>query len=428
MQLFNQSFNSFDNINKLLTLIFFGFLPISFIFGNSTINLNIILLNILFLTNCIYSNNWKWIKDDLSKTLFFLYFFLIFNSTFAYYVGHNIKVDGADGIIRSITFIKFILLIYSFKILIFNYQMLNKVIKIWLIIILIFIFDIFFEKLTGKNILGYISPDGTRIVSFFKDEMIVGGFVFCFGSAIVSFYLSKNNNNYKKFFFTFLFTIIPLAIFITGERSNFIKSLILFLLVIIFINNNKLYIKKKIIFSILFISISLLFTFNKNLNIKYKEFFKRIYIVEKTETLNAQLQNIKYYAHWDTAIKIFKNYPLLGVGNKNFRHECQKSKYYDENIYFTNHRCSTHPHQIHFEILSEQGLIGYIIIIFILGKFIVKNFCYYKDKKEIFYFSGIAYLMLFFTPLLPGAGIFSTLNGATFWIIFSLTNLRYNEK
>jgi len=52
----------------------------------------------------------------------------------------------------------------------------------------------------------------------------------------------------------------------------------------------------------------------------------------------------------------------------------------------------------------------------------------YKDKKQIFYFSNAAYLLLFFTPLLPGGGIFSTLNGSLFWIIFSLTNLRYSDK
>jgi len=423
MQLFNQSFNSFNNVSKFLTLIFFGFLPVSYIYGNSTINLNLILLNLLFLANCIHTNNWSWTKDNLFKSLLFLYFFLILNSTIAYYVGHNVQTEG---IIRSFSFIKFILLIFAFKILISKYEMLKKIMKIWLIIILVFIFDIFFEKLIGNNILGYISPDGTRIVSFFKNELVVGGFVFCFGSAVASFYLSDHNA--EKKFTTLFLLIIPVAVFITGERANFIKSTILFLLIIIFIDRYRLIINKKIILSIVLISITLLFNFSKNLTIKYTEFFNRINFVEKDEKIINRIQDIKYFAHWDTAIKIFKNYPILGIGNKNFRNECGKDKYYNKDLKFTGHRCSTHPHQIHFEILSEHGLIGYTIIIFILTKFLFNNFSYYKDKKEIFYFSNATYLLLFFTPLLPGGGVFSTFNGTFFWIIFSLTNLRYNKK
>ena len=423
MQLFNQSFNSFNNVSKFLTLIFFGFLPISYIYGNSTINLNLILLNLLFLANCIHANNWGWTKDNLFKSLLFLYFFLILNSTIAYYVGHNIQTEG---IIRSLSFIKFILLIFAFKILISKYEMLRKIMKIWLIIILIFIFDIFFEKLIGNNLLGYISPDGTRIVSFFKNELVVGGFVFCFGSAVASFYLSDNNT--EKKFTTLFLLIIPITVFITGERANFIKSTMLFLLIIIFIDRYRLIINKKIIISIVLISITLLFNFSKNLTIKYTEFFNRINFVEKDEKIINRIQDIKYFAHWDTAIKIFKNYPILGIGNKNFRNECGKDKYHNKDFKFTGHRCSTHPHQIHFEILSEHGLIGYTIIIFILAKFLFNNFCYYKDKKKIFYFFNAAYLLLFFTPLLPGGGMFSTFNGTLFWIIFSLTNLRYDKK
>ena len=46
-------------------------------------------------------------------------------------------------------------------------------------------FDIFIERFTGTNILGYgaeyvdgvLQSGGNRVVSFFKDEPIVGGYV-----------------------------------------------------------------------------------------------------------------------------------------------------------------------------------------------------------------------------------------------------------
>ena len=54
--------------------------------------------------------------------------------------------------------------------------------------------DVFFEKFTGRNIIGNISPDGSRIVSFFKDELIVGGLIFCFGYSSSTYFINDSKN------------------------------------------------------------------------------------------------------------------------------------------------------------------------------------------------------------------------------------------
>ena len=71
------------------------------------------------------------------------------------------------------------------------------------------------------------------------------------------------------------------------------------------------------------------FTFNK-----YSEFFNRIQITEKNSNFFEKFENIKYFAHYETAISIFKENPIIGVGNKNFRQECKRDKYFRENIKF----------------------------------------------------------------------------------------------
>ena len=172
----------------------------------------------------------------------------------------------------------------------------------------------------------------------------------------------------------------------------------------------------------------MVFVNNKYTFIKYSEFFWRIDASKNESSFVNKFQNIKYFAHYDTGIKIFKNYLILGVGNKNFRLECSKEKYLNEKIKYTQARCSTHPHQIYFELLSEHGLVGFIIILFIIAKFIIKNIKFCLITKDIFHSSNIFYLMLFFIPLLPGSGIFNTFNGIMFWLIFSLTNSIYENK
>ena len=69
-------------------------------------------------------------------------------------------------------------------------------------------------------------------------------------------------------------------------------------------------------------------------------------------------QNNIYFQLYDSAFEVFKNNKLLGVGNKNYRVETCKETNIDE-----KYICTTHPHQIYFEFLSEHGLIGTFIIL-----------------------------------------------------------------
>ena len=425
MQKLNQSVNVKSSSLDLLSILLFSFLPISIIIGNAAINLNIFIINIFFLFYCYRYNFWSWLKNKTFLYLIIIYFFLIFNSIYSLYF---LVENEISGLIRSTLFIKFILLVFAFSSLIKNDNLLDKILRNWLIVSLVIIVDVLYAKYYGSNILGFESPDPSRSVSFFKDEMVVGGFIFCFGYASLTYFLKKDLNNKYFLFFIIVLLLLPSIVFLTGERSNFIKSSLLFFTVIFCLKENKFYFNYKTLFILFIISISLITLINKTSKERYYEFFKRIQIAESNKTIMDKLQNIRYIAHYDTAIKIFKEYPISGIGNKNFRKECLKDIYYEKKIKFSGQRCSTHPHQIHFEILSEQGIVGYILIISFILIFLIKNIKVFIQNKNIHHLSNITYLSLFFIPILPGGGIFSTFNGSTFWIIFSLCNLIYEKK
>ena len=61
--------------------------------------------------------------------------------------------------------------------------------------IIFILFDIFFESYTGKNIVGYGGYEvyGDRLVSFFKDEPIVGGYIYSFYLIILGFLFYEYN-------------------------------------------------------------------------------------------------------------------------------------------------------------------------------------------------------------------------------------------
>ena len=410
---------------NIITVTLFSFFPISFILGNSLINLNIFFIDFLLLYNCYIFKDWDWLKDKIFRLLVIFNFYLIINSIiFHYLTGYS----NYDSLVRSFSFIKYIFLAYAFRMLIKDKINLDKIINNWIIIISIIIIDVLFEKTFGHNILGNISPDATRVVSFFDGELVVGGLILCFGFIIATYFLDKNLDFKSKVFFNAFLIFIPLSIFISGEKSNFIKSFIIFSIIVFLIDKKKLLINKKI-FSIFFIlTLSISFLFNESVRIKQTETFKRILMVKNPERFKDRFQNIKYFAHYNVAIKIFKDFPITGVSSKNFRNVCHNKKYYEKKSKFSNYRCNTHPHQVHFEILSEHGLVGYLFLFYILFVFFKKNLVTAKLSKSIFQYTSIIYLIVFFTPLLPGGAMFSTFNGALFWIVLSVANLNFNKR
>ena len=385
--------------------------------GNFFINLNILLLDLLLIFICVIKKKWDWCKNKNFYLLLLFYLYLILNSLFNYYQNNSY---GIDGILRSISFIKFLILIYTFKILIPSKEIFNKIILYWLLIISIVIFDVFFEKYFGFNTLYFRSLDATRIISFFYDENIVGSFLFCFGFICCAYFLEEKTNYNKKLYINILIFFLLIAVLFSGERSNFIKSFILFNLIIIFIKSKKLIIKKSWIILILMTSIIGSILVSESIYTKQTEFFKRLMVNKNANTISGKIDNIKYFAHYDAAWKIFQNFPLTGIGSKNFRIECQKNEYLNESLSHSINRCNTHPHQVHFELLSEQGFLGYILFFYLVLSFIKKYFKYYK--QNIFFLSVIFYICIFLIKILPGGSIFSTTNGFTFWIIFSILN------
>ena len=409
------------NIVDNFIIILFATLPVAIITGNFFINFYLLCIFLLFIFNVFKTNNFSWFKNDQFKILLFFYLYICINSLFNYFINPSF---GYDGIIRSLFFLKFIILFPAIPLLIDKREVLEKIFKFWLFIIIIIIIDIFFEKYNGSNLLGFKSLDSTRITSFFYDENVVGSFLFSFGFITISFFLKNKINDKFKIFLNFLLILVFFSILITGERSAFIKSTLLFLLIFYFIEEKKLFLKKTYLFLLtISFAISLFFIFPNVLQ-KQTEFFKRILIVENPKTISQRFENIKYFQHYETSIEIFKNYKLNGIGNKNFRYECHNKKYFKENSKLTSQRCSPHPHQVHFELLSEQGLIGYLIFIFFIFRYFKEKLSTIFKERSIFKISKNLYLIIFLIPILPSGSLFATFNGLLFWFFLGLNNLK----
>ena len=294
---------------------------------------------------------------------------------------------------------------------------------------IIFTIDLLIEFYFGQNILGNKSYMYGRLSGFFGDELIAG--YFYFGFIFFGFVYIYKSYNLKNIFILFLFLFIIFMSLIIGERSNFIKlSLGLSLLTFILI---EIKIYKKILFVLLIILFSVAFISSDNLRSKSLNFVKKIgdekYYVRYYEQLlpifqkdgfEKLLKETEYGAHYDTAYQIFERHKLFGVGIKNFRLESSKPIYYNEDYFYTFNRSKTHPHQIHFELLSETGLFGYVsfLTLFIYSFYLaIKNYLVFRNSYQL---CAMIFILMSLIPYLPSGSFYSSYNSEIFWVNYAI--------
>ena len=239
--------NNLEKINNVYFLILFSILPISIIVGPAVSLTNISLISLSFIIFYLYKNSSNILKSKVIIFLLAIYIYLILNNF--------ISIDTDIGTTRNFGFIRYIFLFLAINLIFSKLDNFENIFKIWFLIISIVIFDVFYEFFIGSNLLGFESPNKKRIVSFFKDEAVVGAFLNGFIFIILGFLFSnyeKKNLIYKIFVFSFLVLIISCLIF-TGERSNTLK--LFFGLTIFFYFNDKIKLSYKVsfLFSVIFV-------------------------------------------------------------------------------------------------------------------------------------------------------------------------------
>ena len=140
---FIKSFRSLSLTKVNVFLIIF--LPISLLLGSLILNLNILIIVLIFIAECTKKKNFFLFKEKSFIFLIIIWIYLIFNSI---YVG-----ETSDSIIRAVGFIRFIFLTFA----IFFYLNLdskfyqNTIFKFWTYLFLIVSIDLIFETIFGKK-------------------------------------------------------------------------------------------------------------------------------------------------------------------------------------------------------------------------------------------------------------------------------------
>ena len=393
-------------INFLIALI-----PISFIAGNLLINLNLVLIilaSLIIFNKKIFNLNFHL----LDKLLIILFLFSVSSGIMNYLFSDQNNIFVKENFFKSIMFLRYLLFYFAIRIIaekkLFNFRIFFVACSLCVIFVSL---DLILQLISGSDIFG--NPKTPyKLSGPFGNEQIAGSYLQRFG--IFLFFLVpgfvdfKNKNNLIIILSGF-FILVFFSILIAGNRMPIILFLLMFFTLF-------LYEKKLRKFSLLFMISSailflIIFKFSPQIQDYTQNFIRivsKILIFLSEVFIQGKEPNMtnSYIREFYSGYAAWKENFLIGGGINSFYLNCSKTLDF----------CASHPHNYYLEILSELGIIGFIILIIIFYYIFMiiglKNFLSLDFNGNLIY----PFALLFFAEVFPlkTSGSFFTTGNATF--------------
>ena len=416
--------------NNLIKYLFF-LLPLSFCVGQAAVSF-IFLFFVIFLL--LVKKNMSIFYDDPIKIILILYFSsLILGSFFSLNI--NVSLYNAVTYLRFFIFFLFIHLFENF----FKKKIQTPFFLWSFFLACIIILDAYFQYFnpSKEDILGFKADEihGERLTSIFGNELIVGSILYYLFFTSLFFFIIFIKNKMKMYKFIsniiviFIIIFYLAAVFLSGDRMPFIMTIGTLFFLFFFLKNFKLNLAAALIIFVIFFTFQL-----KNNNYffdRYNIFIKEVLPVEKKIDNTVEKRNFfdsQWGAHFLTGYEIFKNNLYFGIGLKQFKVECSSNAYENIDSNFRSGRCSSHPHNLYIEMLSETGIVSTLIFVSLIIYFFIRCLKVLYNKKIKSYYNSYEYLMFIcffamnvftFFPIRSSGSFFSNFAGSLIWYNFS---------
>ena len=409
------------NLSKNIVYFLILLIPVSLVVGPAVADITISLAGFFFLVYTIINRDFEYYKNKYFIIFIFLNLYFIFLSL----ISENIYLSLES----SLFYFRFGFLVLAIY-FILNEQ--SNLIYFFLFVCLITTFvisiDAFIQLFYGENLIkiparfedGYIynKLDENfigRISGAFGSELILGSFLSRLMPLILGLILFVyfDNKKIKNLIIPIFIILMGITIFISGERTAFAMFLLSIFLLLIFLDKIRL----QVLLSgfLILLMILLLVTFDKNARHRMIDYtLKQI----SQNNIDSDLNNLNFFTiqHeviYKTSIKIYLDNKIFGIGPKMFREICKKEKYHTyTSLDGSINGCQSHPHNTYIQILTETGLLGFLIILFIFIYLMINLFrnTIYKSQSDNFRcleICALITLIVNFWPLMPTGNFFN---------------------
>ena len=412
------------NFAEFIIYYLIVFLPISLVSGPFLSDLSVSIIAIIFIYLSFKKKLYFYYKNIFSKIFGIFFLILLLTSFFS--------LDPIISFKKTIVYFRFwIFVLAVWYISSKNRKLINHLILSFTIIFLTLIIDGYIQFFFEKNILGWPIQGASRLSSLFKDELILGSYLsrllpIYFGLLVLTNFDKKI---YKYILFFIVFVGIETLIFMSGERVAFFFVNASSLMLIVTMKNYKSFRIFSIITSIILI-LSLINLYPQSTNRIFNKTIEQLGFNDNKNTSQRYIFSMEHQNHYISAIRMFKDNKITGVGPRMFRNKCGEKKY---NLF---EGCSTHPHNTYIQLLAETGLIGFIFglsIFFITIFFITKHLIYKFFRNKIIYndfqLCLLSAMVISIWPFVPTGGIFNNwLNIIYFFPVGLFLNSVYSHE
>ena len=437
-------------------------IPAALVSGPFIPDLFLVIIIIIFCFISIKNKQWKYYRHPFLTIFLFWCLYIFLRSIFS--------IDIALSLESSLFYFRFgLFAIAIWYVIENNANFTKRFTLLFSITFFIVLMDGYLQYFTGKNIFGFsvfyqdASEIGVgvahRLSGFFNEQLILGSYLSRLLPLVFALViLHYSDSKFIIILNMFLLIATDVLVFISGERSAFFYLLLTSLMIVIFVRKQR---RLRLITFIFSIFIIVLISFSnegvKNRMIDYtieqinlKSIFlntnnEEIKEMDNNKLIEDQISNedeIKvdgflsgqltakesgvisdkivifswhHQRHYISAIKMFLDNPIFGIGPKLFRIRCEEEKFY------IHYGCSTHPHNLYIQLLAETGLIGFIPVLFcffyIVYKFFI-NIVNFKQKniKSSYNYTSLnedyrtclfIALLIALWPLIPTGSVFN---------------------
>jgi len=384
------------------------------VFSRSLADITIVLISFLFLYHSYKNIGWHWIKE---KWFCFALIFTIYCLT----INSAMSIEPNETLAYSLFFIRWPIFAMALSYWILNdIQSLKKFFVSMTVVLFFIIFDTWWQFFFEQDIFGFEKFSADRLTGPFKSPhvgmwlaklaMLPPLFLILYNK-----YKLKEQENYLIYSFFIISTMLLLSVFITGERMSLLLTLASFFILFMGFIFAKLFSFKKvtILFIISCIAI-LIFAYS------FPDTTQRAFFSSIEKILNWKTSD--YGIVWQSAYDVWMQSPIFGVGLHKYREACENLGIYGMSyLQAIGPGVCFHPHNITLQLLSETGLIGFILFYLMVTVLAFTSLkFYYRERLWLSFALVFNIIFICFLPIASGTSFFANKYGAIIWLLIGV--------
>jgi O-antigen ligase len=390
-------------------------LPLLLMFSRGLADITIVLISLLFLYYSYKNIGWHWVKERwFCFALIFTIYCLTINSA--------MSIEPTETLAYSLFFIRWPIFAMALSYWILNdIQLLKKFFVSMTVVLFFIIFDTWWQFIFDQDIFGFEKYSADRLTGPFKNNPHVGAWIaklVLLPPMFLILYKKLKLQHYKNhltYTFFIVSSILFLSVFITGERMALLLILANIFIMFIGIMLDKMFSLKRM-FILLLISFCGILYFAYS----FPDTTQRAYFSSVEKIFNWRISD--YGLVWQSAYDVWMQSPVFGVGLHKYREACENLGTYGSSyLNAIGPGVCFHPHNISLQLLSETGIIGFIVfylMVFYLAISSLKT--YFKNSLWLSFALTFNIIFTCFLPIASSTSFFSNKYGAIIWLLIGV--------